>query len=389
MKKITIGVLASHLIALSIMNDAIILGDGAFFTWAKLLFLLSILLLIKGNLYVGKFKKADLFIIVFCLTSVVFSAAFSGGGIGIRFFSVATAFLIGCASYFMISRTILKHDELRKAFVFWVSISSLLSVFQSLTGFGYVSDRVFLSTIIPGLYRASGLMSDPNYFALICLLGIALSLGEKTSKVQHGLCILGLVLSGSRSGIVSYLAIVSLSRFKGKLGKGVFIKFIFVFFVFLFLAYFLREYLPESISMLFEIDSYFDESNRNSLSDRTLAISAGINAFISNPIFGYGIGNLTSHPLNFHGQMSHNTIVEILAENGVMGMFFYIVCNLYILKTINSSTTLNNQEKKRYVIMLVVLHVMSFTIVIHYSRILFFIFGLVALSARYRNDERF
>ncbi|EPP5594316.1 O-antigen ligase family protein [Vibrio cholerae] len=388
MTNIKVSVFASYLISISIMNDAIIFGNSLLFSWAKVLFLLACLLLVLGSFNAGRLKKIDWAIIFFALTSVLFSLYLTGSGPGNRYFSVATSFTIGTLSYFLISRSMLRYDSLRKSFIFCASACSILAIFQSFTGMGYVTDRIFMSTLVPSLYRASGLMSDPNYFALICLLAISLSLGDQKSKISVYICTLALILSGSRSGLLTLLIILCMHNLKGNVNSKIILKFSVSVLCLIVVLFLFREYLPNSISMLFDYSSYTDVANRNSLSDRTIALTAGISAFLENPLFGYGIGNLTSHPLNYHGQMSHVTVIELLAENGIFGLATYFGVVLCSIKLINKLGYYLPDRCRQLLLLFFSLQIMSFTIVIHYSRILFFVLGLIALSYKLIEHEK-
>lgn len=386
MVKIKLSLLSAHFIALSIVNDAIIIGDNPLFSWSKLLFIVAALILLTRPFSLKMPNYVDLFVFIFCTTCILFTVTFSGAGVGARFYSISTSFIIGLLSFFLISRSILEFDDLRRAFVFWVIASTLLSVFQSFFGFGFVSDRVFLSTILPGLYRASGMMSDPNYFTLVCLLGLSFSLND--SKSKQLLCFIGLLLSGSRSGLIIAIILFTMSLNNSKVNHFLIIKYIVISCLFLLLAYIFRGWLPSSLSMVFDFNSYFDPSQRNSLSDRTLAIYSALEAFKGNMLFGYGIGNLVFHPSNIHAQMSHNTIVEVLSENGMIGLFLYFMLNLSLYIYIVSNKNINYKDRNVLLISFFVFHFMSMTIVIHYSRIYFFFIGLILLSGRVNFEKK-
>lgn len=380
MAKIKLSLLSANFIALSIVNDAIIIGDNPLFSWSKLLFIVATLILLTRSFSLKMPNYVDLFVFIFCTTCIIFTVSFSDAGVGPRFYSIATSLIIGLLSFLLISRSILEFDELRRVFVFWVIASTLLSIIQSFFGFGFLSDRIFLSTFLPGLYRASGMMSDPNYFALVCLLGLAFSLND--SKSKQLLCFIGLLLSGSRSGLIIAAILFSISLNKSKINHFLIVKYVVIlFFVFL-LAYMSRGWLPSSLSMVFDFNSYFDPSQRNSLSDRTVAIYSALEAFKGNMLFGYGIGNLVFHPSNVHAQMSHNTIIEVLSENGIVGLFLYFMLNFSLYLYIVNNKSMNYKDRKFLLISFFIFHFMSMTIVVHYSRIYFFFIGLILLSGK-------
>ncbi|THB65911.1 MAG: O-antigen ligase family protein [Gammaproteobacteria bacterium] len=386
----TVGFLAAFLISGAVVNDALIVPYNTFVSWAKLLFLLAFMFLMLGVFKAKKLSSPDALVAIYSFLFVLFTVLISGGGVGDRFVSISTSFFIGVVFYFVITRTSVRYLDLKKAFLFWVALSVALGVLQAATGNFFFTDRVFISTVIPSLYRASGMMGDPNYFALICLLGATLSIGRSKHiyVAVHAVCLLGIILSGSRSGLLCYLLLLILKRFETFFSIKKFMVGSLFIIAFILTIYICKDYLPSSIAMIFELSSYSEEAGRNSLSDRMSAITAGYYSFIKNPLFGYGIGNLTQHPLNNHGQMSHNTIVEILAENGLTGLFLYLILNLSVLRQINKYKALKKIETRCLMLFVVVFNIMSLTIVTHYSRLFFFVLGMSMLALQSFEKER-
>ncbi|MDO6527444.1 O-antigen ligase family protein [Motilimonas sp. 1_MG-2023] len=168
-------------------------------------------------------------------------------------------------------------------------------------------------------------------------------------------------------------------------------------------AFFLKEFLPSSVAMIFNPESYGSDAERNSLGDRMLAINAernslgdrmlainaGIVAFLDRPVFGYGLESLVNHPLNLHNQMSHNTFIEILAETGVVGLVLYGGAFISVLRL--SYLYLKNVDVyffDKIVVAFFAFNIMSLTLALYYSRILFFVFALMIVISKGIESER-
>lgn len=364
----------------AIVNDAVIVGA---LTWAKLIFLVVILLLLWSGISLRRIAYSEAAIVGYSGLLVFFSVFFSGAGNGERFLPLMISLLIGSVSFILVVRSKLRYPEIQFAMACWILLVSPLAMFQSLFGWGFVSDRVFSSSIIPGFYRASGLMSDPNYYALICVLFYSLISHRSTFyRIAKAFAVLGVLLSGSRSGLLSLVFVFGVGRTGFNFNFSSILKASIVAFALFLLLYFSRGHLPASISMVFEVSSYAAGAERNSLSDRLGAIIAGIEAFKDNPLFGYGLGNLVSHPLNLHGQVSHNTVIEICAENGILGLFLYMSLNLYFLKLCSSLYFVNRALSQSLMIAILIFNVMSMTLIVHYSRIMYFMFAVCYLAQR-------
>lgn len=380
------GFFASFFITGSIVNDALILPNQPMYSWAKLFFIAGVLFLFFGKLKLRKLTILEIYLIIYSLLFIILTAVFSGGGIGERFTSISTSFIIGLISFFIITRTTVTLYQIKSCFCLWVIVSVILGSIQAATGSFYFTERIFLSTMVPFLYRASGFMSDPNYFSLICLIGLCLTLDDKSKLgfFVRILSILGVFLSGSRSGLLCLFILLILRKFKNIFKPSNMFLAALGILLLITTLYFLKDYLPPSIGMIFDISSYSDESERNSLSDRTAAIVAGYYSFINNPIFGYGIGNLTAHPLNHHGQMSHNTLIEILAENGLIGLILYGTINVMFFSRLKQAFIcgISTHTFKNFTFLLIIFNLMSLTLVVHYSRIFFFIVAIMFLALK-------
>lgn len=393
MKNRTVALWIGSLLATgAIVNDALLLDSISVLTWAKVLFLASVPFLLIGGLRKQPIRIVDIMVAGYIFSLIFASLFFSGGGLSKNSLSVINSLVIGGCSFFLISRSWVTLNHVVNCFGLWVVVSVFLALIQSTFGLGFITDRIFSSSVIPGTFRASGLMSDPNYFSMICLIGLVFSYSDhcKFRRFLFYLSVLGVILSGSRSGIIILFAVFLVSGHDKLFSLKSFIAGSLLLFSSFFILYSFRDYLPQSFSMVFDPASYSGDSGRNSLSDRLMAVNAGITAFFEYPYFGYGLGNLVSHPTNFFNQKSHNTFVEILAESGVFGIvaFFLLIFNL--ISKINLGVHHGDIEYRNSCFMLsmllMVFLLVSLTVITHYSRIFFFLLAVFEVGTRNRQE---
>lgn len=388
--KVLVFHFSAFFLAAGIVND-LVLVESISLTFAKVSVMLSLAFGLIAGYKLRPLKIYELILSLFVFGLILISIFFSSTVLTTNSISVTVSLNIGLLIVVFMSRLFTSPYLIIKYFNYWIFLSVSLAFIQAVSGSLFFLGRVFESTLIPNLYRGVGFMSDPNYFALVCLIGVV-SLYLYYKKINWLLLIpiAGVVLSGSRSGLIILFFTLFLLNYKGKISFVFLFKVINLLLLFLFTLYSLSSYLPASIGMIFDISSYGD-SSRNSLSDRFVAIMAGWEAFLSNPLWGYGIGNLVNHPSNYHGQVSHNTLIELLAEVGLVGLSLYVILNLYIIRktlSILKKSFLERIEAKSIFLMLIVFNLMSLSVVTYYSRILFFVillcflfFGLSKLEA--------
>ena len=390
-KHLSISTIAAFLTTGAIVNDAFVVNSFPFLTWAKILFLAAIPFLLHRAGPVRRLQKIELLVLTYCVLLPVSSILLAAGGASEKTFSVILSLIIGCLFFFLLVRSRVSAYQLINCYAFWIVFSVFLGIFQSFFGIGFLTHRVFESTIIPGTLRASGMMSDPNYFSLVCLIGLAISYSDqcKFKIFVFFVSIAGCFLAGSRSGLVVLFMLIVISRFDKlfEIKRAIF-SLIMIFILFS-LTFYFKDYLPDSIAMLFDFAAYGEGAERNSLRDRVMVIQVGIIAFTDNPYFGYGLGNLVSHPLNLREQVSHNTLVEILAETGIFGGLSFSAIFLFIIFDINKKQgrRLEFSNPNNLFVASLVLFVfvgMSGTLVTNYSRILFFVLSLIWILIRYK-----
>lgn len=384
-KKKYLNLIGAYFVTGSIVNDVVVFGDYPWITYSKFMFFLGALFFIAAGIKKNKVSEIEMVVFLYSTLLILMNLIFSTSGFTDRSVALTVSLLMGLISFILIIRSTVDYRDLLLAFLFWVSLSVCIGFFQVANGMLFFTDRLFFSTLIPSFYRASGFMSDPNYFSLICLLGFCFSrfLSGRFVLVCKVLSIVGVFISGSRSGLIVLALLVVVTNVRDLLLiKRLFLLVLSLLFVIL-SSYFLKEYLPDSISMIFEFDSYDGSVSRNSLADRMAAINVGIDAFHDSPLFGYGLGNLVNHPANVHAQVSHNSFVELLGENGIFGFFLYILVFLSLVSlTVRTLKIHSIKNIDAVIVTLVVFNLISFVLVTYYSRIMFFILAALVVTVK-------
>ena len=194
--------------------------------------------------------------------------------------------------------------------------------------------------------RSGGTFGDPNYFAAVLVTGFALAIalsrarsltvfGQATALVAAGLCLLGIMLSVSRGGLialtVTLLSAVCLAgRWRGKLLAATMVV------ALVGLVYFLAIAPPDARQRL--------TSGQGGGSGRTTIWKIGWREVQHNPIVGVGAGNFSDAGARYflapglidHNAggytayfidtptVAHNTYLEVLAEEGIIGAAIFL-----------------------------------------------------------------
>ncbi|HLH66929.1 MAG TPA: O-antigen ligase family protein [Solirubrobacteraceae bacterium] len=222
----------------------------------------------------------------------------------------------------------------------------LLAVFFVLGSAVAVTDAIVHPQSAGGVSRLAGQFGDPNYLAAVLVTGFSLSLALATARTLPGLarlaaaaaaalCMLGILLSVSRGGLValavSLLVAVSIAgRWRGRLAFAGAVV------VVVGAAYFLA-FAPASARQRLT-------STAGGGSGRTTIWRVGWREVRANPILGVGAGNfstagaryvlrpgLIDHTASGYTAyfldtptVAHNTYLEVLAEEGVPGALVFL-----------------------------------------------------------------
>lgn len=233
-------------------------------------------------------------------------------------------------------------------FSFAVSIVPIIAFIHNLSGNGRVqavnvySQLViimtpFLSLLLRNLFFGDNIVTvginlsvfELGYMAVsaylvLYILSIILTPGINVNlkRTLIGLSLLCLVLNPSKGVIISFLLVTVLYflRFKSKttiLGVVLLGSVLLAF----------SDVLLDLISVKsdsFNNSRLFDlGTNSSSIESRTPLFAKGIEYFVSNPFFGKGSGSV-SRFFSEKGLHSHNLLVHVLSNFGLIGMFFFI-----------------------------------------------------------------
>ncbi|HTU95312.1 MAG TPA: O-antigen ligase family protein [Solirubrobacteraceae bacterium] len=202
--------------------------------------------------------------------------------------------------------------------------------------------------------RVGGLFGDPNYFAAVLVTGFALAvalsqakslttLGRAIAGVAAGLCLLGILLSVSRGGLIALgvalaAAVCLAGRWRGRLAAATIVVALAVIFYFFALA------PPDARQRL--------TSSQGGGSGRTTIWKVGWREVQHHTVLGVGAGNFSVAGIpyvfepglidhNAQGYtayfvdtptVAHNTYLEILAEEGIVGAAIFLLIILSSLE---------------------------------------------------------
>ena len=254
----------------------------------------------------------------------------------------------------------------------WVILAKTMMIAGGLSGLSVLTD-LFGWTHFYRLYgeampymRPFGILGESNYaagklgiflpFAFFCIVNY-----RKTKKyfqfllfiASAFLIMMAMFFTGSRMG--GFIAIFSILIFliKEIRQKRLFLKIAIFFITVILIITFINLIIPIKINLSKEID-YILESykslfhylsqgeetgKRKSYSTRLTMVLGGFSIFLEHPFFGVGLGNykyiMHKYIISIRGvSYSHNTFVTVIAELGIIGLFFFLSLCLKIIYNI-------------------------------------------------------
>lgn len=372
---------AMLLMAGSFVNDLVLLEAVTPLSLAKLLFMLGFGLLVLFGLPVRRLNSLDALVMLYAGGLLALSTLPVNGYANGYAASIGLSLAIGLVAHVVIA--FLTREDLRfflTCYVVWMAISAGLGVVQAATGTGYISERAFESIVVPGVWRAAGLSSDPNYFALMCLMALVILNG----MLQRGrwtvpatvLLSVAVFLSGSRAGILVYALMGSIWALSA-LRLSMFLKLLCLVVLGVVLLWVAT--LNPAIGLVFDAENYTASADRTSLQDRGLLAALALDVVATSPWLGAGLGAVRAHELNVLGSVSHNAYLEVWAESGLVGLALWLVLLTSICTALwragRRHTTLGP-----YWLGIVFL-MMSLTLVTGSSRLFFLISGIASCFA--------
>ena len=297
-------------------NIKLIVNSTGFNKYKKLILLFSIFILLRF-LSVAYIKDMDLFLYYF-------------------FFSTSTLLHI-----IVMCKLITKEEDADYIEKWWCYIGAMACILGYIHF--YFSDFVYQNQVA----TARNLISkgaidvsrgiwirwiwagvEPNIYAFSLIIPFSLSLSFMIKKysffniVIWALCFLAIIGTYSRTSIIISFLIFVLIIFSSKM-KNKFVTIIIVS-LSLFGIYY---YFPDFVERINTISTNLEVQGG---SGRTIRWKEAFDNFSTNTIFGIGTGQ--SIELTKTHNDSHNTFLQILAENGIFVFFFFIYIWLDLLK---------------------------------------------------------
>lgn len=297
------------------------------FLWLGVISILALLFAWgSGKIRIFRYKT-DVMMVGFVAAIVLshLSHGYFGGAIdGVR------DFLPAIVGYFLVAHA-LDSEKKIKGFVFLLTGLTVFLAYQAwlqsvhgiawggmepLIQYQYDGDgeRIGLPRV-----RWFGMFNDPNDLGLALVLPVPFLLDRLLNRkyLLAGLCLTPLIyalyLTNSRGAMLALLASVFtylVLRFRSM--KGVVVG--------LALAAVLMLFGPSRMAQM--------SSGEASAYGRVEAWYAGFQMFKSNPVFGVGKGMFT----DFHDLTAHNSFMQVLAELGMIGSFFFLGLIFYPLR---------------------------------------------------------
>lgn len=355
----------------------------------------------KLNLFIALFSLVLVFGLLKGYTSVGFTEwAFVGKALG---WLVLIAYML--FGFFTV-------NQFRHVGILRVTEAMILSL-SAIIFVRICSEAIFLmgiiSTPLTDLGQFTGLVTNRNAFAFQLLICSALFMayapvlsakqifgrGHKIMnrfvffEVLHGLIILGIYLTGSRAGILSWLFVTSGFMFAGVLKTRVVLHSVGYALVILLISKLGLFLLTQSGTVVTEtvfLKPVFSGGESNSL--RWDTISRGIEMWASNPIFGAGLGVfIETNTSNYQRPtVIHSTPVWVLAELGLIGFTLLVLTSFNIIK---SAFLFDIKKPKNACILIIMSHFAIFGLVheIFYQRIFWLAIGLCLAVPFYKRKS--
>lgn len=277
----------------------------------------------------AQWSEIDTFMVGFFLAILLShtSHLYFGGAL-----SAFQRFLPTFLGYFLIAHSI----NTRKQLVLFLCLLTFCTSFVAVEGWGqyyegvsYFGVEPFLQKIYTDGVQLSqirikwlGPFSDPNDLALLLVIPIPFLIARfKQSKIVSSavssLLILGIFHTNSRGGILSLIVAIAsyfVLRYRNKTGMT----------LGLFLGACILLLGPSRMGQL--------SAQEDSAYGRLEAWHEGFQMFKQSPFFGVGMGMFT----DFHNLTAHNSFVLVMAELGLVGLFFFTGLFWIPLKNIKS-----------------------------------------------------
>lgn len=267
-----------------------------------------------GAWLLSRDKRLDapqyLLLVAFYLTTCVSLLVFGWvGGAQMQF----TEFLPTVIAFVLLSNAVDTPSRTRTIMALFVLSAGVMAVHgieQSIEGVGWTGQE----TVEDGRIQYVGIFSDPNDLGMLFVISMpmALYLGSRGGLMglrrlfwfaACGLLFYGIYLTNSRGAFLSVVTMTAAYLWirKGPVVGGVLAAGALV----------MLKLMPSRLDQL--------DVSESSASGRVDAWYEGMQMFITHPVFGVGTGRFT----DYHHLTAHNSIILVLAENGIVGFLFW------------------------------------------------------------------
>lgn len=305
--------------------------------------ILSFFILLKIKFNKKYFFSYELYFFIFFLLSI-FRSFFS------KYFeesvTLIIGFIISILYYLYVCYYLNRYNPriIERKIKMATLIFLILNFIVAVTDFGKIIDR--------GVTRITGVFTDPNLFCLAIIIPIGYFLSKKQDFFDKLISCSAIILflkTFSRGGIVGLLFLFFIIFLQKDKNIRFYFKYILLIILFLVFIYFLKDYLIECINFE-KLCSRIKDLNINSINKNNLGSGRirlwiyGLELLKNNFFFGIGMNNAPLYLLELKGDYHylHNTFLEILVENGILGSFFYF---LFLIKFILHKS--HNKQAKR------------------------------------------
>jgi len=227
-------------------------------------------------------------------------------------------------------RTVLAASLIAYFFCDYLSITT--EIMESDKAFSRSSDPRTFSFTYFTFNRNMGPTWDHRIFAIFCYLLLLLSIVNKSKYLKWDIILSSLVIltTLSRGGILTY-SLILLAYFFVVQRRLIIVSIAFFIVVLLVFLFFSSVLLPEAV--LDFLSSFNPTVSGNALEQRGGFAAYAMSEFIDNPIFGSGVGHLSSSLADHSivlGNAIYNTATDafwfiLLAEMGIIGFLLYIL----------------------------------------------------------------
>ena len=250
--------------------------------------------------------------------------------------------------------------------------------------------------------RATATIGQPNLLGGILASVIPIIYGllksskfkSKWNLISLAILFTGVFITGSRGAIIGIAIFAYLEAFSFIRNKKIRISWIVVPFLLFALLVLTPPIDTEKLDLPYNVERFLSFKDRNGLYDKRFDLwGVGIRAFKDRPIFGYGNANFQNvypmylDPMNdkkevlfLEVESSHNQIVDILVETGLIGLLAMSAFFVYVFFIVDSKDFYLSKYIKFAILITFVKGMFEFYSVINYVYAAFFIGSLLAFS---------